>query len=547
VGLVGKRRGRLRLLTRGLALASFGAVLLAIATHPGAAADGRHQATPGSVDGRLWHDVTTEAIGRTKYWTNKVEIADLNGDGRPDLLFANGGDYSTPGTPEPTQVFLNTGPGFRFTDATTQILGPTPSLARVVKARDFTGDGLTDIIVGTTYQTQSRFFVQGEGGRFTEMTRTHLPASLLSVGDLEPGDIDGDGDLDLVLADWGPGNNMTNAGGRTRLWLNDGGGRFTDATEARMPDLAVRFSWDLELADVDNDADLDILVSCKRCGGSSLFRNDGRGTFADETRFMPQYTNNYEFEPMDLDGDGFLDLVTTNDGEIVGENSSSRREHVFRNDGKGRFRDATEAWWPPAQNVGEDDNMVAFLDYDSDGDADFVIGSLSGPDRLIVNDGHGRLTARLDVFAGDDTPGTLGLALADLDGDGRMDVVQGQGEHKTAIDERVFAGRGLAPDTAPPSIMVLPSATENGRPTIVRARVHDRKSPSLATEWRRIVVEWTTAAGPREAPMRWYGEYLWRADWPPELDASTPYRVCAEDGSGNAACSVPAGRPGFER
>ena len=260
---------------------------------------------------------------------------------------------------------------------------------------------MIDIVVGTTYQTQSRLFVQRERGRFTEVTQTHFPAMPLSVGDLEPGDVDGDGDLDLVLADWGPGNNMTNAGGRTRLWLNDGAGRFTDATDARMPDLAVRFSWDLELADVDNDADLDILVSCKRCGGSSLFRNDGRGMFADESRAIPQYTNNYEFEAMDLDADGFLDLVTMNDGEIVGENGSSRREHVFRNDGKGRFRDATDAWWPPAHNVGEDDNMVAFLDYDSDGDADFVVGSLSGPDRLIVNDGRGRLTARLDVFSGD--------------------------------------------------------------------------------------------------------------------------------------------------
>jgi hypothetical protein len=359
----------------------------------------------------------------------------------------------------------------------------------------------------------------------------------LSVGDLEPGDVDCDGDLDLVLADWGPGNNMSNAGGRTRLWLNDGAGRFTDATDARMPDLAVRFSWDLELADVDNDADLDILVSCKRCGGSSLFRNDGRGTFADESRVIPQYTNNYEFEAMDLDGDGFLDLVTMNDGDIVGENGSSRREHVFRNDGKGRYRDATDAWWPPAHNVGEDDNMVAFLDYDSDGDADFVVGSLSGPDRLIVNDGRGRLTARLDVFGGDDTPGTLGLALADLDGDGRMDVVQGQGEHKTAIDERVFAGRGLTPDTAPPSVTMISAADAANGTRLVRARVHDRKSPSLSTEWKRVAVEWTTKTGTREAPMRWYGEYLWRADWPKDIDRATPYRVCATDAAGNVTCS----------
>lgn len=92
-----------------------------------------------------------------------------------------------------------------------------------------------------------------------------------------------------------------------------------------MPETLIRFSWDLELVDVDNDFDLDILLSCKRCGGSSLFRNNGAGTFTEDVRGLPQYTNNYDFEAMDLDGDGFLDLVTINDGEIVGERGSARR------------------------------------------------------------------------------------------------------------------------------------------------------------------------------------------------------------------------------
>ena len=492
----------------------------------------------------LWIDATASTIGTTKYWTNKVEIADLNGDARPDLLFANGGDYSTPGTPEPNQVFVNGGPGARFTEVTEQVLGTTPDLARVIKARDLTGDGHVDIIVGTTYQSQSRLFVGKGKGSFAEATATNLPQMPLSVGDLEPGDVDGDGDLDLVLADWGPGHNMTNDGGVTRLWLNDGAGRFTDATSARMPNIKVRFSWDLELVDVDNDADLDVLVSCKRCPGSHLFRNDGAGKFADDPRALPAYTNNYEFEAMDLNADGFLDLVTMNDGEIVGGNSSSRREHVFRNDGKGRFRDATDEWWPAAANVGEDDNMVAYLDYDSDGDADFVIGSLSGPDRLLINNGQGRLQVRLDVFDGAPTPGTLGLALADLDEDGRIDVVQGQGEHPKAIEERVFLGRGLQPDTAAPSITMV-SAQGGGNPSglpgtrIVRARVHDRKSPSLPFEWKSVMAEWTTATGTRRQPMRWYGEYLWRADWPADIPADAKHRVCATDAAGNLACLAP--------
>jgi hypothetical protein len=72
----------------------------------------------------------------------------------------------------------------------------------------------------------------------------------------------------------------------------------------------------------------------------------------------------------------------------------------------------------------------------------------------------------------------------------------------------------------------------------VIARVHDRKSPSLPFEWKRVVVEWTTAGGPRQAPMLWYGEYLWRADWPAEVPASAEYRVCATDAAGNDGCAA---------
>ena len=78
-----------------------------------------------------------------------------------------------------------------------------PDLARAIKARDLNGDGLTDILVGTTYQTQSRLYLGTGKGAFRDVTATHLPATPLSVGDLEFGDVDDDGDLDVVLADWG--------------------------------------------------------------------------------------------------------------------------------------------------------------------------------------------------------------------------------------------------------------------------------------------------------------------------------------------------------
>jgi hypothetical protein len=313
-----------------------------------------------------------------------------------------------------------------------------------------------------------------------------------------------------------------------------------------MPALLIRFSWDLELIDVDNDYDLDLAISCKRCPGSVLFRNDGTGTFTNVPGGIPAYTNNYEFEAMDLDGDGFLDLVTINDGEIVDENSSSRREHVFRNDGKGRFRDATTRWWPNEANIGEDDNVAAFLDFDSDGDADFLIGSLSGPSRLLINDGKGHLTLAKDVFVGPPAPGTLGLALADLDGDGRLDVVIGQGENPTALAERVFLGTGLKPDTAPPTITMVGVADAPGGGALIRARVHDRKSPSVATDWRSVTAEWTTtvngASKPVKMPMQWYGEYLWRVAVPAGSRPGSDLRVCGTDAAGNSACQTAAAR-----
>jgi hypothetical protein len=480
----------------------------------------------------IWVDHTEALLDSTASWTNKVELADLNGDGMLDLLFANGGNYSTPGEPEMNRACLNAGPGERFIDATEAVFGVTPDLTRVIKVRDTNDDGFMDVLVGNTYQTRTRLFLgQGEG-RFVERP-DRIPATDMSVGDAEFGDVDGDGDLDIALATWGAGNSMSNAGGRTRVWINDGQGRYTDESDARMPGTLIGFSWDMELVDVDNDLDLDALVSCKMCSGSHLFRNDGTGVFEADRRGLPQYTNNYEFEPMDLDGDDFLDLVTINDGDIVGEVGSSRREHLFRNDGEGRFRDATDVLWPAADNIGEDDNVVAYLDFDQDGDADFLIGSLSGADRLLINDGSGGLTVVLDAFEGEETPGTLGMAIGDLDGDGRIDVVQSQGEHSTAVQERIHLGTGLVADTAPPSVSVV-SAVEVDGELLVRARVHDRKSPSLPTEWQSVEVLYQVMSAPRAVDMRWYGEYLWRALVPPEAES---IEVCATDAAGNTSCA----------
>jgi hypothetical protein len=232
-----------------------------------------------------------------------------------------------------------------------------------------------------------------------------------------------------------------------------------------------------------------------------------------------------------------LDVVTINDGQ--GERRFS--EHLFTGDGVGGFVDATAARWPVADNPRFDDNMIAFLDVDSDGDADFLIGSLDGPDRLLVNDGRGHFQAAAGVFAGDPTNGTLGIALADLDGDHRLDVVHAQGEVATASADKVFFGKAIAKDTAAPHLgaLAVTAPASPGQPCAVRVRVHDRKSPCMPHDWQRVVVRWSQDGEDHLVPLVWYGEFLWCAKFPLPKAGAVALVVEAVDAAGNGATSQP--------
>ncbi len=476
---------------------------------------------PGTAVAQRWQDATAGCLGTTAEWTNKVEVADVDGDGKIDLLLANGGDYASPGEPEPTRVFRNTwGAAANCSEISAQAVGGFTGLSRTIKAADIDGDGDLDLVTGGAYGTQLKLFVRGAAG-WTDAT-AQLPQQPTSVGDAELGDVDDDGDLDLVLADWGGTNPATSSGGRTRLYLNDGAGTFSEATATQMPDVLVKWSWDLELADVDNDWDLDVLVACKRCTTSYLFRNDGGGHFTNDADALPHFSNNYEFEPMDIDADGDLDFVTINDGPNV-------TEHIFVNRGDGTFADETSARLTGTANPpGADDNVAVWLDHDADGDADLLIGSL-GPDRLLDNDGGGHFT----LVAGatpDDTDATLGLAVADFDGDGRLDLLQGQGE--IAFPDKVQLGSAMiAVDTVAPVVRVRGEPAGN----VIRARIHDFIGPSHVHDFTKVVA----VVDGTEIPMTWYGGMLWRANDPPE-PSSTTFQVCATDRGGNRACDTNA-------
>lgn len=487
-------------------------------------------AIPSVASGQVWQDHTADCLGTTAEWTNKAEVADIDGDGHIDILLANGGGYNDPGDAEPPRIWRNlgnwSGAAPHCEEITSSVVGTFTGRSRFIK---FANAPMPMILTGGGYESQLKLFVR-DGATWSDAS-AQLPQQSTSIGDAEFGDVDADGDLDIVLAEWGAGNPQTNAGGRTRLYLNDGQGTFSDATSTNMPDVLARWSWDIELADVDGDFDLDVLVAVKSGTTSLLFRNDGVGHFIDVPNALPHYRNNYELEPMDIDNDGDLDLVTINDGPNV-------TEHVFINQGDGQFFDETAMRLSGAANPADvDDNVAAWVDLDDDGDADLVIGALGDdPDRLLFNDGAGYFTRPMpfDEVTPNDTRGTLGLAIGDLDEDGRLDLVQGQGE--IAFPDKVqLAAHDLPVDSHAPAIHPERTLATN----VVHAMIHDHAGPAHVEGFAKVVVK----VGASEVPMAWYGPMLWRATLPAELGMPASYEVCATDARGNTSCesNVPAG------
>ena len=115
--------------------------------------------------------------------------------------------------------------------------------------------------VGSYFQdigSRNRLYLNNGSGRFTDTTTALMPPDSEISRAVALGDVDGDGDLDLVFGNHPTIINRFISGGQNRLYLNDGTGSFTDDTAARMrPD--GNFTRALALGDVDGDGDPDLV------------------------------------------------------------------------------------------------------------------------------------------------------------------------------------------------------------------------------------------------------------------------------------------------
>ncbi|MBN1587029.1 MAG: S8 family serine peptidase [Candidatus Omnitrophica bacterium] len=285
---------------------------------------------------------------------------------------------------------------------------------------DVDGDGDLDILgcqstTGTLTRIVQNFLLINDGtGHFTDQSlqRFRFLGSTSSTAN-ELADMDNDGDLDMI------GTN----GDSVVVMYNDGAGYFRNTNTAFT--LTAIGSITLLAEDFDGDGDRDVFVS--RWGAdpgeqNQLFLNYG-GIFVDQTlnRLPRALTQDRGADAADVDGDGDLDLYL----------ALSAADQLWLNNGSAYFSNRTSTRMPgmPA-DISAD---AVFFDADGDGDKDLFVstigfsGAATVPERLWINSGQGSFVLSPNALPDAGDAYSMVAAAVDVDNDGAMDIFSGHG------------------------------------------------------------------------------------------------------------------------
>ncbi len=411
-------------------------------------------------------------IPGTARWTEGVEPADVDNDGDLDLFFADGEGFSSPGTQRQNVLVINRleiGVG-NFADESVARLGVNLSHARGVASGDIQNDGWIDALFANGFNSDPPFLYVNRGasnpGSFLREDAARGLTESLSSASAQFGDVDNDGDLDAMICDSG-NSYLGGSGAKTRLYFNDGAGFFSEAGPSGWNPPTKSAHMDVQLVDLDGDFDLDFFGPnrANNSGGNHyLMLNDGRGNYTDASSILPSSSSSvYEGDVADLDGDSDVDLF------LVSIQSFS--EGAMRND---FVPSGSLGFTKFVESSGDDDNEIAFLDYDNDGDLDPLVGSLGSTEKVFRNDGGMNFTELGNVIQSTNDS-TLDLAVADVTGDGAYDIITAQGESNSAQwANKVYRNTGAA-DSIPPRILreeTLPPLDDSEY--VVRVHVQDQ-------------------------------------------------------------------------
>lgn len=467
----------------------------------------------------VFQDQTSTRFPVQSEYTNQLSICDIDGDGDLDIVFANGQGYSSLGTLLKPRVYVNDGTGI-FSDQTdTRVAGITGCF-RGVEFGDCDRDGDWDMVLAQDYNRQPMLLINNGAGVFSNQTTARLPAITLSSTRAQFGDVDNDGDLDLIFAHSGTSRFGTT--GRPKLYRNNGAGVYTDDTTA-LPTGNISEQMDILFGDVDGDFDLDIHVGTRTSGTQSnkLWINNGSGTYANQA--MPTDYTDYSTDFGDIEGDGDLDIIGINGG-------SGSTEMLLRN-ANGLGTSWTNVSTQISPNPAADDNDSRFFDYDNDGDFDLVIAALGAPERVYRN-GSGNFTQVTGIITSV-SDSSLDVKVADLNSDGKLDIVTGQGE-SGAFQNRIYINVGTSVDTRVPVVARTEQVASGGSTPAarsVRAEIFDSHTSDRGFHDKGVWLDVTVNGSAIPAiPMLWSGNSVWRGVIPAQAPgAAVTYRVRARD------------------
>lgn len=337
--------------------------------------------------------------GPADVYTEAVTIADVNGDGKADIIAVN--DDSSDVT-----VLLGNGDGTVNVPTVGFAVAGWSNTPAVVG--DFNGDGLADIIVAD--DNFSFAYLKGYGDGTFRASRDYYAATNAyswTYG-IATGDFNGDGHPDFVIGNicsscstpMGVTVFLSNPDGSLQPGMNFGS--------------TSNFGY-VAVADFNGDNKLDIAATDNSTGLVQIFNGDGTGNFTPGSTFNTDLASNspYGLVVGDFNKDGHPDLAIAN--------SSGGDIAILLNDGSGNFPTPVPFTLNAAVEQG-----LAVADINGDGNLDLVLPyyNVSSPAAVAVllGNGDGTFQPEQDIALPAGTGGAQAVALADLNGDGKLDM-----------------------------------------------------------------------------------------------------------------------------
>ena len=387
-------------------------------------------------------------------------LADVNGDGRPDLVTAN--RYK-----DTVSVLLGNGDG-TFQPEQTFNVGAYPSS---VTAADVNGDGRLDLVVTNKYGNSVSVLLGNGDGTFQPQQTFNVGVKPLSAA---VADVNGDGRPDLVVADSGtqftPGHTVT-------VLLNSGGWGEGDGAFQDSPDYLAQHTFTVgagpfavAAADLNGDGQPDLVAANYDDNTISVLLGNGDGSFQKQRTF-PVGLEPHSVAVADVNGDGRPDLVVAN----MGKSTVS----VLLGNGHGEFLD--HQTFPVRANP----IFVAVADINGDGRLDLVTANVGNNTvNVLVGNGDGSFQTRQTFIVGLEP---FAVVVADLNGDGHPDLVTANlGDSTESVllgngDDSFQTAQAFAVGLEPFSVAVA-DVNGDGRPDLITANFGDNTVSVLLGE-----------------------------------------------------------------